>query len=148
MHNQRVEVHLPCPPLADWFARRWSQGRIGTWEPARAPRRLRSALGRWPTVDEGALSELDALLFGVALERPEPPEAPLSRLRTGAQIVELALPRLRPVRGLLGLGANPLQRAAAGQARVQQWIERGYCELEQWESVDPAGVIVTIARVR
>jgi hypothetical protein len=31
---------------------------------------------------------------------------------------------------------------------VLAWLARGYHGLEQWESVDPHGVIVTLARVR
>jgi hypothetical protein len=31
---------------------------------------------------------------------------------------------------------------------VLAWLARGYHGPEQWESVDPQGVIVTLARVR
>ena len=141
-----MEVHLPCPPLRDWFARRWHDAKLGAWDPAQAPRRLRPLLRSWPQVDDAG--ELDVLVFGTALERARVPEDGLAQLRPGAQLVELALPRARPMRALLGLERRPLVLAAAGQDRVREWIARGYCELEQWESVDPAGVIVTVARVR
>jgi hypothetical protein len=49
---------------------------------------------------------------------------------------------------LLGLGPRPLARARAGQSRVLAWLARGYHAPEQWESVDPNGVVVTLARVR
>jgi hypothetical protein len=135
--------------------------KVGAWAPNKAPRRVRSTLAQWPRLDDqgdldtrqgvdtaGTLAQLDALLFGVSLERPAPPESCLSGLRAGALIVELAVPRRRIVSGLLGIEQRPLRRAAAGQARVLQWLARGYHELEQWESVDPHGVVVTLARAR
>jgi hypothetical protein len=124
--------------------------KVGAWAPSKAPRRVRSTLAQWPRLDERSDldAQLDALLFGVSLERPDPPESCLSGLRAGALIIELAVPRRRIVRGLLGIEQRPLRRAAAGQARVLQWLARGYHELEQWESVDPHGVIVTLARAR
>jgi hypothetical protein len=150
--NPRVEVHLPCPALAAWLPVRLSDMRVAAWAPKQAPRRLRASLARWPTLDAdagaAALRELDALLFGVRLERPSPPEPALAQLRPGALIIELGWPRARPIRGLLGLGPPTLARARAGQARVLAWLDRGYSELEQWQSVEPHGVIVTLARVR
>lgn len=127
---------------------------MAAWAPNKAPRRTRSTLAQWPRLDpadddlEQRLAQLDALLFGISLERPDPPESCLAGLRQGALIIELAVPRRRVVRGLLGLQRRPLVRAAAGQARVLQWLARGFHELEQWESVDPHGVIVTLARAR
>ena len=147
-HNPRVDVHLPCPPLAEWLPRRLEGMRVGAWIPARAPRRARETLARWPSVDDGGVSELDALIFAVALDRPEPPEACLRQLGSGATIVELAVPPLRPLRALLGIDRRPLQRANAAQSRVLQWLSRGYHALEQWESVEPAGIIVTLGRQR
>lgn len=126
--------------------------KVGAWAPSKAPRRVRSTLAQWPTLDEDDTGEtiagLDALLFGISLDRPNPPESCLARLRAGALIIELAVPRPRVVRGLLGINQRPLVRAAAGQARVLQWLARGYHGLEQWESVDPHGVVVTLALAR
>lgn len=87
-------------------------------------------------------------MFGVRLERPAPPDPYLAALRPGTLIIELALPRMRIGRALLGLEPKPRVRAAAGQSRVLAWLARGYHGLEQWESVEPHGVIVTLARVR
>jgi hypothetical protein len=87
-------------------------------------------------------------MFGIRLERPAPPDLYLGALRPGTLIIELALPRVRVGRALLGLDPRPLTRARAGQSRVLAWLARGYHGLEQWESVDPHGVIVTLARVR
>lgn len=153
-YQSRVEVHLPCPPLGEWLPERLSGLTTAAWAPSRAPRRLRRVLARWPSIDgEGQdpreqLRDLDALLFGIRLERPAPPDPYLASLRPGALIIELALPRMRIGRALLGLSPRPLARAHAGQSRVLAWLARGYHELEQWESVDPHGVIVTLARVR
>jgi hypothetical protein len=151
-----VEVHLPCPPLDEWLPRRLSGLAVGAWAPSRAPRRLRRTLARWPSIGSDAeaddpreqLGRLDALMFGVRLKRPAPPDPYLAALRPGTLIIELALPRARIGRALLGLPPRPLTRARAGQSRVLAWLARGYHGLEQWESVDPHGVIVTLARVR
>jgi hypothetical protein len=148
-----VEIHLPCPPLGEWLPLRFAGMRVAAWAPKQAPRRVRSALAQWPLLDaeggEGpSAAGVDALLFGVSLERPAPPEACLASLPAGAWVVELAVPRPRVLRSLLGLGPRPLSRAKAGQSRVLAWLARGYHEVEQWESVDPHGVIVTLARVR
>jgi hypothetical protein len=127
---------------------------VGAWAPNKAPRRVRSILGQWPTLDEddeadaAKLAQLDALLFGVWLERPNPPEICLAGLRPGALIIELAVPRRRIVRGLLGIDQRPRASAIAGQARVLQWLARGYHQPEQWESVNPHGVVVTLATAR
>lgn len=110
---------------------------------------MRSTLRHWPEIDADAeLAEFDALLFGVRLERPHPPDHALARMRPGAWIIELAQPRPRVLADLLGLDRVGLSRARAGQARVLAWLERGFHALEQWESVEPHGVIVTLARVR
>jgi hypothetical protein len=151
-----VEVHLPCPPLGEWLPERLSGLAVGAWAPSRAPRRLRRTLARWPSVDADSdsgdagtqLARIDALMFGIRLERPSPPDSYLALLRPGTLIIELALPRVRVGRALLGLDPRPLTKARAGQSRVLAWLARGYHGLEQWESVDPRGVIVTLARVR
>lgn len=151
-----MEVHLPCPPLGEWLPERLSGLAVGAWAPSRAPRRLRRTLARWPSIDVDSelgdaheqLARVDALMFGVRLERPAPPDSYLASLRPGTLVIELALPRVRVGRALLGLEPRPLTRARAGQSRVLAWLARGYHGLEQWESVDPRGVIVTLARVR
>ena len=129
---------------------------VGAWAPGTAPRRVRSVLTCWPTLEPEAdpatnnpsPDQLDALLFGVSLERPEPPESCLAGLRPGTLVIELAVSRARVLRGLLGLERRPLARAAAAQSRALQWLARGYHSLEQWESVEPHGVVVTLARSR
>lgn len=153
-----MEVHLPCPPLAEWLPVLLADRCVGAWIGRGTPRLVRGVLGTWPRLepaDEGQtrpsaleLASLDALLFGVRLERPDPPEACLQLLRPGTQIIELAVPRRRVVRQLLGAERPPAARAASGQGRVLQWLARGYAQLEQWESVEPHGVIVTLARSR
>lgn len=145
-----MEVHLPCPPLREWLDVLLDGKRVMAWDPRAAPRRVRPLLRGWPrlTDDELARVELDALLFGVTLERPSLPEACLAALDHGTLIIELAVPRRRVLRSLFGLGPRPQQRASASQSRTLQWLTRGYFDLEQWETVDPPGVIVTLARVR
>ncbi len=146
-----MEVHLPCPALREWLPVLLEGKRVLAWEPRAAPRRVRAVLCEWPRlgddVEPGPL-ECDALLFGVTLERPNPPDALLSTLPSGTLIVELAVPQRRVLRSLLGLGQRATARATASQSRTLQWLARGYFELEQWETVDPADVIVTLARVR
>jgi hypothetical protein len=146
-----VEVHLPCPPLHEWLGVLLEAKRAMAWDPREAPRRVRPLLRGWPRLDEQqelARLELDALLFGVSLERPSLPDACLAALPHGTLIIELAVPRRRVLRSLFGLGPRPQQRANASQSRTLQWLARGYFDLEQWETVDPPGVIVTLARVR
>ena len=151
-HTPGVHVHLPCPPLREWLPVLLAGRRVAAWEPSRAPRRVRTVLREWPQLgDEPESADatgLDALLFGVSLERPAPPEQCLAGLRAGALIIELAVPRRRVLRQLLGLGSGARTRATSAQSRTLQWLARGYFELEQWESVDPPGVVVTLARVR
>lgn len=161
--NRPVEVHLPCPPLHEWLPILLADKRVGAWSNKRTPRALRSQLAKWPVLeiaDEGGseggeprpraeeLAALEVLIFAVRLERPEPPEACLALLRPGTLIVELALPRARIIRRLLGLERPPAKQATLSQARVLQWLARGYHQLEQWETVDPHGVLVTLARSR
>ena len=155
--NRPVEVHLPCPPLHEWLPILLADKRVGAWSSKRTPRALRSQLAKWPVLepaDDGGepraeeLAALEVFLFAVRLERAEPPESCLALLRPGTLIVELALPRARIVRRLLGLQRPPAKQATLSQARVLQWLTRGYHQLEQWETVEPHGVLVTLARSR
>jgi hypothetical protein len=146
-----VEVHLPCPPLHEWLAVLLEGQRVFAFNPRAAPRRVRSLLRSWPELDaeqDFAALELDALVFGVSLERPSVPDACLAALPPGTLVIELAVPRRRVLRRLLGLGPRAHARAIASQSRTLQWLGRGYFELEQWESVEVPGVIVTLARAR
>lgn len=146
-----MQIHLPCPPLREWLAVLLEGKRVLAWDPREAPRRVRPLLRGWPRLsDEDELTklELDALVFGVSLERPSPPDLCLAAVPHGTLIIELAVPRRRVLRSVLGLESRPQARAIAGQARALQWLGRGYFDLEQWETVDPAGVIVTLARAR
>jgi hypothetical protein len=151
-----VDVHLPCPPLREWLPVLLADRRVGVWAPRRGPRRLREILREWPELEVGPegraraleLTSLDALMFAVQLDRPEPPEACLELLRPGTRVIELGWPRPRPLRRLLGLDRSGPRQAQLGQSRVLQWLARGYFEIEQWESVEPDEVLVTLARVR
>jgi hypothetical protein len=146
-----VEVHLPCPPLREWLDVLLAAKRTMAWDPRDAPRRVRPLLREWPRLDDEqdfSKLELDVLMFGVSLERPSLPDSCLAALPHGTLIIELAVPRRRVLRSLFGLGPRPQTRAAAGQSRTLQWLTRGYCELEQWQTVEPPGVVVTLARVR
>jgi hypothetical protein len=146
-----VQVHLPCPALREWLPVLLDGKRVLASNPRAAPTRVRPVLRAWPQIDPDASPaafEAEAFVYGVSLERPHPPEAILAALPSGVLVIELAVPRGRMLRRLLGLGDRPQRRANAGQSRTLQWLGRGYFEVEQWETVDPAGVIVTIARVR
>lgn len=146
-----MEVHLPCPPLREWLELLLEGKRTLAFDPRAAPRRVRPLLRSWPRLDDEqdfTKLELDALLFGVSLERPSLPDSCLAALAHGTLIIELAVPRRRVLRSLFGLGPRAQTRAVASQSRTLQWLARGYFELEQWETVEPAGVIVTLARVR
>ena len=123
-----MEVHLPCPPLHEWLPRLLDGQRVAAWDPSDAPRRVRATLRQWPVIEahsELADFDVDALVFGVTLERPHPPEHLLAKLTSGSRIIELAVPRRRLARDLLGLDPRPNKRAAASQARTLQWLTRG-----------------------
>ena len=146
-----MEVHLPCPPLREWLDVLLDGQRVMAWDPRDAPRRVRPLLRTWPRLDDDddlARVQLDALVFGVSLERPSLPDACLAALPHGTRIIELAVPRRRVLRSLFGLAPRPQARAVASQSRTLQWLARGYFDLEQWETVDPPGVVVTLAHVR
>ncbi len=130
--------------------------RVGVWTARAAPRRVRAILAEWPALEVGPegraraldLTSLDALLFAVELDRPDPPESCLELLRPGTRVIELGWPRRRVVRRMFGLDHSGPRQARLGQSRVLQWLARGYFELEQWESVEPDEVLVTLARAR
>lgn len=159
-YTPAVDVHLPCPPLREWLPARLDGQQVGAWvHGRRVPRTLRRTLAQWPRLTSEAsasgerasaveLAQLDALIFGVRLERADPPSACVELLRPGALIIELAQPRARPLRHLLGAQLRPSKVAQLSQARALHWLERGCYALEQWQSVDPQGVLVTLARVR
>lgn len=151
-----MDVHLPCPPLHEWLPVLLAEQKVGVWAPRRAPRRLREVLHEWPELEVGPegrvraveLASLDALMFAVELDRPEPPEACLELLRPGTRVIEFGWPRRRVIRRLFGLDHSASRQAQLGQSRVLQWLARGYFEIEQWESVEPDELLVTLARVR
>jgi hypothetical protein len=156
LYTAGVDVHLPCPPLREWLPVLLVDQRVGVWPSRRVPRRVREVLGAWPALEldhEGRpraleLASLDTLLFAVDLDLPDPPEVCFEFLRQGTRVIELGWPRPRRLRRLLGLESFTTRQAALGQSRVMQWLARGYFEIEQWESVEPDELLVTLARSR
>jgi hypothetical protein len=76
------------------------------------------------------------------------PDELLSQLNPAAPFVELVLMPRRPLRELMGLGDRPLERASLAQRRLGQYASLGICRLQQWTSIDPDSLLVTVGWAR
>jgi hypothetical protein len=62
-----------------------------------------------------------------------------------ALVLELALPRSRPIRSLLGL-EDDVSDPRLGQVRALAWWRRGASEIEQWTTSEGGPCLVTRVR--
>ncbi|MEM9459145.1 MAG: hypothetical protein AAGF11_33510 [Myxococcota bacterium] len=154
--------HQPCPALRRWLLPSWEGKGVALvrsppgsgWRPPRSLRRLieRAGVSTWTdalgpdTLD--VLVVLSPLLDG-DLDRDQ--ALPLadggwSSLRPGGMLVDLAsVPRRRAADWVRPwVRVERLRDAAA--MRVRRWLDRGAFAPEQWISVDPADVVVTLVR--
>lgn len=100
-------------------------------------------------LDDAALpASLDVLVVLSPLPEPgvELPEAGWSALRPGGTLIELASARRRGAGDLLRPWVRARRLREATAQRVRRWLERGAFAPEQWVTVEPADVVVTIVR--
>jgi hypothetical protein len=150
------EDHLPCPALRGWLLPTWEGQAVAVWSCPpqrrwRASRRLRGLLRR---ASIEALSEspepgsLDVLVVLSPLPGPGMPlpDAGWSALRAGGLLVDLASIERRRLGELLRPWAHARRLREAAAMRVRQWLERGAFAPEQYVTVEPADVVVTLVR--
>jgi hypothetical protein len=150
------EDHLPCPALREWLVPTWVGERAAVWicprQPRwRAPRVLRRMLARASVAElsgEPEPASIDVLVVLTPLPGPGTPlsEAQWSALRPGGTLVDLASIERRSVGQLLRPWARARRLREAAAMRVRQWLERGAYAPEQWMTVEPADVVVTLVK--
>jgi hypothetical protein len=148
--------HLPCPALRDWLVPTWEGKPAAAWicppqRRWRAPRVLRRMLARAsvePVPDEPEPASLDVLVVLTPLPGPGTPlpEAAWSALRPGGTLVDLATIERRSVGQLLRPWMRTRRIREGAAMRVRQWLERGAYAPEQWVTVAPADVVVTMVK--
>jgi hypothetical protein len=137
--------HMLCPALAPWLPRLLEGARAARFVPAgwTPPRGLRKLIADLPEVGEG---ECDVAVVLAPLH-PTIPDAIVRALDPGARVIEIGVPvvgspltRLTPWRR---------RRVAEAQAadRIARWIEAGLTEAEQWVTIDPPDIVVTLGRM-
>lgn len=125
-----------CPPPA------------AGWRPPRALRRLLERQGVTAWTEQLAPGSLDVLVvLSSLLDEGSPlPEDRWDSLHPGGMLVDLAsAPRRRPADWVRPWARAERLRDAAAM-RVRRWLDRGAFGPEQWITVDPADVVVTIVR--
>lgn len=150
------EDHLPCPALRGWLLPEWDGQAVAVWscpsQPRwRAPRGLRGLLRRASIEalpESPTPSSLDVLVVLSPLPGPGAtlPDAGWSALRAGGLLVDLASIERRRLGELLRPWAHTRRLREAAAMRVRQWLERGAFAPEQWVTVEPADVVVTLVR--
>jgi hypothetical protein len=106
----------------------------------------RGAIAALP--ESPAPDSLDVLVVLSPLPGPGAPlpDAGWSALRTGGMLVDLASIERRSLGERLRPWAHTRRLREAAAMRVRQWLERGAYAPEQWVTVDPADVVVTLVR--
>lgn len=149
------EDHLPCPALREWLVPTWIGKAAGAWicppqRRWRAPRVLRRMLrrGSVAVLGEAEPESLDVLVVLTPLPGPGTvlPEAVWGALRPGGALVDLASSERRSLGQVLRPWARTRRLREGAAMRVRQWLERGAYAPEQWVTVEPADVVVTMVR--
>jgi hypothetical protein len=98
--------------------------------------------------DEAEPGSIDVLVVLTPLPGPGTrlPDACWSALRPGGMLVDLASLERRSLGQLLRPWARTRRLREAAAMRVRQWLERGAYAPEQWVTVEPADVVVTLVR--
>lgn len=101
-----------------------------------------------PLPDAPAPASLDVLVVLSPLPGPGAalPEAGWLALRAGGWLLDLASIERRGAGELLRPWAHARRLREAAAMRVRQWLERGAFAPEQWVTVEPADVVVTMVR--
>lgn len=153
-----MDLHLPGPPLAEWFVYTFGDAKMALWTGADTGRgrvgrvlratvmALRGRLGWKPLAGQVGL---DGLVVLTTLgEDSELPASALAAVRPGGWLVELGHPpAVAPWRPLQWVRRGRALRRAS-EVRARLWLDRGCYALEQWAPVDLPQALVTCARVR
>lgn len=153
-----MDLHLPGPPLAEWFVYTFGDAEMALWTGADTGRgrvgrvlratvmALRGRLGWKPLAGQVGL---DGLVVLTTLgEDSELPASALAAVRPGGWLVELGHPpAVAPWRPLQWVRRGRALRRAS-EVRARLWLDRGCYALEQWAPVDLPQALVTCARVR
>lgn len=145
-----MEAHLPCPPLVDWLPALLGSRAPMILAAGAPPRRLRPVLRalRGLSASPRESGDGDDLLWITEIGGAPPPASAVTEVRRGGAVVELAWVPVRPLRELLGVVEATGERARQGQRRVAHLLGLGLSEVQQWSSVDPERIVVTVARAR
>ena len=142
-----LEDHLACPALERWIPDLVGEhAHVWTAPGTRPPRVVVRLLESWsPVPDDGSV--LPALVVATSLQPELPlhlPAALLERVRPGALVLDLAS-LTRPSLGSLwrpGRRRTAIMFAAAD--RVRTLADGGLVDVEQWVSLDPSSILVTL----
>ena len=134
-----------------WVGKRagaWICPRQPRWRAPRVLRRMLRLASVAPLADEAEPASLDVLVVLTPLPGPGTPlpTAQWSALRPGGTLVDLASIERRSLGQLLRPWARTRRLREAAAMRARQWLERGAYGPEQWVTVEPADVVVTLVR--
>lgn len=150
--------HRACPGLARWLPqqlgddvsvwtstvrdRKANAGRAAerTWKP---PGVLRQLAARWPAWEERE-EPYGGVVTLTPLHEPVPPHLVRS-VAPGGRLVELAVVS-RTLKWWLVPWTWRTRAAYLSAERIPAWVRAGGIQLEQYVSLDPPDVIVTMAR--
>ena len=98
--------------------------------------------------EETEPASLDVLVVLTPLPGPGAPlpEVVWSALRPGGTLVDLASIERRSLGQLLRPWARTRKLREGAAMRVRQWLERGAYGAEQWVTVEPMDVVVTMVK--
>lgn len=126
----------------------WSCPPQSRWRPPRGLVRLLQRADVARLGDEPPPASLDVLVVLSPLPEPgvELPDVGWSALRAGGSLVDLASVPRRGAGDLVRPWVRARRLREATAIRVRHWLERGAFAPEQWVTVEPADVVVTVVR--
>ena len=140
--------HMLCPALAPWLPRLLEGARAARIVPAgwTPPRRLRKLVADLPELGGDGETRCEIAVVLAPLQ-PAIPDAIVRALEPGARVIEIGVPVLGSP--LTRLTPWRRRRNAEAQAadRIARWIEAGLADAEQWVTIDPPDIVVTLGRI-